>query len=331
MASTRILSLALVDRNQLYVEYLASPEQPRAYLLPLNHKIGNREGQFDIGGVNFSMSARDIVLEGNILHAKLATSGHVWWDDQIAIDVELSPDPKYGEVPSIKFRRCDYLRLKRCRNLKLIDRFLLAAEYVEADGQCKEVYFDLKEYLGIKNGAFNRHGRCFLGDAQDVQLVGATLYANLKKTQRHISMEISSILQFKDGAVVPLRQSKSEDLDNELLIDISYRRHWLPNARNIRLLNYKQKRGWYLIADCLTPHRTFRESIIKIHEIIGPHDGEMFSYPSFADTSIPEHARETRLENGILTASFDAREGKWVERSFDLAELVTSEGGALTM
>jgi hypothetical protein len=53
----------------------------------------------------------------------------------------------------------------------------------------------------------------------------------------------------------------------------------------------------------------------------------MFTF--FSETPIPEHARETRFENGVLTASFNAGDNKWIQRSFDLAELVTNEGGAL--
>jgi hypothetical protein len=53
----------------------------------------------------------------------------------------------------------------------------------------------------------------------------------------------------------------------------------------------------------------------------------MFTF--FSEKPIPEYARETRFEDGILTASFDAGDDKWIQRSFDLAELVTNEGGAL--
>jgi hypothetical protein len=330
MASMHVLTLALVDRNQLFVKYLVPHVELRAYVLPLDLKIGNHEGQFDIGGVNFSRSARDIVLEGNILHAKLATSGGVWWEDHIAIDINVPKDPRREATLPIRFRRCE-LHLENYRNLRLIDGFLLAAEILNENGNYNESYLDLEKYIGIKNGAFDKRGIYFLSSVQDAQLSGTTLYATLKKTQQPISIELSNILRFKDGVMIPLKQTNPEDLENEILIDVFLTRHWLPNARNIRLLNYKQKRAWYLIAECLTSRGLYRESTIKLHEIIGPHDGEMFSFPSFSETKIPQHAQDTRLENGILKASFAVKDDKWIENSFDLAELISNEGGILSM
>lgn len=326
MASMQVLRLALVDRSQLFVEYFLPHDQLRAYLLPLDLKIGNHEGQFHVGGINFSLSARDIVLQGNILQAKLATSSGKWWEDYLAIDINVPTDPRREDTPLIRFRHHDILRLENYRNLRLIDGFLLAAEGLTEDGRYKESYIDLQKFLGIKNGAFDKRGTYFLSSVQDVQLSGTVLYANLRDTQKPISIELSTILRFKDGVMAPFKQ---EDLENELLIDLSQTRQWLPNARDIRLLNYKQNRAWYLIAECLTSRGLYRESAIKLHKIIGPHYGEMFSY--FSEMEIPQHAQDTRLENGVLKASFNGKDGKWIEDSIDLAELVSNEGGVLSM
>jgi hypothetical protein len=79
MNYTPVLKLTLVDRCQLYVEYQTPLEGLSAYLLPLDTKIGNHEGSFQPGGHGFSFSARNIVLEQNILCAELKTSGGDWW------------------------------------------------------------------------------------------------------------------------------------------------------------------------------------------------------------------------------------------------------------
>jgi len=327
----QVLTLTLIYRNQLFVEYLMLPGEPRAYVLPLDLKIGNHEGQFDIHGKNFSHSARDVVLHGTILYAKLCTSSGEWWADQIAIDITAPTNSNSGENPLIRFRRCERPSLESCHSLRLIDGFLLMAECLDDSGRYIESYLDLEKYLGIKEGVFDKRGIYFLGGVNNVHLNGTTLCANLKKIHRPITINLSCLLEFKSGVMTPLKETDSENLENELLIDASLTRHWLPNARNIRLLSYKKKREWYLIAECLTPRGSFRESVIKLHEIIGPHDGELFSYPIFASARVPQHARDTRLADGMLTASFDAKDGKWIQRSFDLAELVSNEGGTLSM
>lgn len=322
-----VLTLALRDEHQLYVEHHSFLRGLSAYLLPLDTKLGNCEGKFDLDGYMFSLSARDVVLEGNILHAKLKNSGGVWWDDELEIIANVSVDSASVDF-SIKFRRCDHLRLQECYNIRLIGQKLLAAAYLDSLGRSRDAYLDLHQFLGVKNGGFDAHSSYFLNWVQNPQVVDGTLYAVHSDTGRQISINLSSILRFKDGAFLPLRgDRKAEDLHYEVLTDNS-NRQWLSNAQSIRLVNYKQKRTWYLIANCLSSRSTFRESSIPIHKIIGPHDDEMFSF--FSEPSLPEYARETRFENGILTASFDAGDNKWIQRSFDLAELVTNEGGILT-
>jgi hypothetical protein len=325
MNSAAVLKLALVDRYQLYVEYQTPLEGLSAYLLPLDTKIGNHEGNFQPGGYGFSFSARNVVLERNILCAELKTSRGDWWDDQLEVVVNVSTDLTSVNV-SVEFRRCDHIRLQGCYNLRLIDQTLLAAEYLGLNENAKDIYIDLKHFLGVKNGAFDRNERNFSSSVQNAHMIGTTLCATHNDSGRPISIELSRVLRLKQGLFSPLRETKNEDLDYEILADLSNRR-WLPNANASKLINYKQKRSWYLIANCLNSRGSYQESTIRLHDIIGPGDDEMFTF--FSEKSIPEHARETRFKNGILTASFDAGDDKWIQRSFDLAELVTNEGGAL--
>jgi hypothetical protein len=324
MNYTPVLKLTLVDRCQLYVEYQTPLEGLSTYLLPLDTKIGNQEGSFQPGGYRFSFSARNIVLEQNVLCAELKTSGGDWWYDQLEVVVNVSTDPTPVNFP-VEFRRCDHIRLQGCYNLRLIDQRLLAAEYLGPNEKAEDIYIDLKDYLGVKNGAFDRNERNFARSVQNAHMIGTTLCAT-HNDGHPISIALSRVLRLKDGSFSPLRVTKDEDLDYEVLADLSDRR-WLPNADVPKLINYKQKRSWYLIANCLNSRGLYQESTIRLHDIIGPGDDEMFTF--FSETPIPEHARETRFENGVLTASFNAGDNKWIQRSFDLAELVTNEGGAL--
>ncbi|RYN17167.1 hypothetical protein AA0113_g11692 [Alternaria arborescens] len=325
MNPTPVLKLALVDRCQLYVEYQTPLDELSGYVLPLDTKIGNHEGSFHPGGNHFSFSARNIVLEQNILCAELKNSRGDWWYDQLEVIVNVSTDRTPVSF-SVEFRRYDPDRLQGCYNIRLIDQRLLAAEFPGPNGKVKDIYIDLKHYLGVKDGAFDSKGRNFSSSVQNAHMIGTTLCAT-HNDGHPISIALSRVLQFKNGSFSPLRVTKNEDLDYEVLTDLSDRR-WLSNADSPpKLINYKQKRAWYLIANCLNSRGSYQESTIRLHDIIGPGDDEMFTF--FSERPIPEHARETRLENGILTASFDAGDEKWIQRSFDLAELVTNEGGAL--
>jgi hypothetical protein len=320
-----VLKLALADRYQLYVEYQTPLEKLSTYLLPLDTKIGNHEGSFQPGGYGFSFSARNIVLEQNILCAELKTSGGDWWYDQLEVVVNISTDPTPVNF-SVEFRRCDHVRLQGCYNLRLMDQRLLAAEYLGPNEKAEDIYIDLQHFLGVKNGAFDRNERYFSSSVHNAHMIGTTLYATHNDSGHPISIELSRVLRLQNGLFSPLRETKDEDLDYEILADFSNRK-WLPNADIPKLINYKQKRSWYLIANCLNSRGSHQESTIRLHDIVGPGDDEMFTF--FSEKSIPEHARETRFGNGFLTASFDAGDGKWIQRSFDLAELVTNEGGAL--
>lgn len=327
-------SLTLIGNNQLQIEYLTSTKEIRTHRIRLDRRLGNREGCFDIAGVYFSRSAREVALVRNILHAALSTSNAVWWDDQVAIDVNIPTDSGLQAEPSVTFRRCEFLRLKSCRNLRLIGPFLLAADCLQADRSYKDAYLDLDICLGSKNDDFDRNSMNFSWGAKNIQLIGATLYADLKSqdgTISRASIELTSFLHVKDGILKPLKYFGPENFDFEVLRDDLSDQHWLVNGRNVRLLNYRKKRRWYLVADCLVSHGWIRESVIKLHDILGPHDDEMFCIPFFSSPEIPEGARETKLENGILTASFQGKHEKWLQRSVNLAQVVAAEGGILTL
>ncbi|KAK3361745.1 heterokaryon incompatibility protein-domain-containing protein [Lasiosphaeria ovina] len=341
MPSPRLLSLSLESKSRLQIEYANWDGETCLLPVDLDYSVGNSEGTFDTGGFHFSRSARDVDLAGNVLHAQLSTSGGVWWDDQVVVELEFPKAPITSGPPRVRLHRSDPQRLSPwCRNLRLVGKFMLAGQCLQADGSYRDVYVNLDKCLGHNNGAFDRHGRGFSSSAAAVELVGTMMYA----VWNHVggpggvpgraAIGLETILHVTDGVPKPLRQDITpEELDLEVLRDDPWgiqERSWIPNATNIRLLSYRRKRFWYLVADFQVPGGTFRESLLALHEVLGPHADQMFGGPWFSSPDIPEPARETRLENGILRASFQGR-GAWQERSIDLRGIVTSRDGQLVL
>lgn len=85
------------------------------------------------------------------------------------------------------------------------------------------------------------------------------------------------------------------------------------------------------MANCRTPNGGVRESVMRLHEIIGPWDGQMFSSVPHSTPDLPEDGSRVSFENGILTAGFRAGESEdvWVQRSVDLRKVVENEGREL--
>jgi hypothetical protein len=69
-----------------------------------------------------------------------------------------------------------------------------------------------------------------------------------------------------------------------------------------------------------------------LHEMLGPHEDEMFCHPWYSRPDIPEHQRDTKLKDGVLTAGFQTSDGQgWVQKSFDLGPIVSNHDGMLMM
>lgn len=335
MSSSQILTIQLSGTHWLEVEYCWVDGKPRLYRSDLDCLIGNREGSFHIGGNYFSRSGRDINLVGNILHAQLRTSGGVWWDDQLVIEVEMPSCATSGISPVVKLRSGDYLRLKACRNLRIIGGHFLAAEYLDLDCSWRETCLDLDACLGFRKGVFDRHGRNFSGHTRNAKIAGGHLHAQSWDNVGGIqpgSIELKSFVQIKDGRLMPLREVEYHDVDIEILPDKSPTQVWLPSAQNIRLFSYKQKRVWLLVADCRTRLGELSESSIRLDHILGPKIDQVFCHPQKSSPRIPESAAKVLFENGMLTASFQTRKSEdWIQGSFDLKQIISTQEGALML
>ena len=76
-----------------------------------------------------SRVSREQITRG-IVHERWSLVG-----DQVAIDVNIPTNSGLQAEPTVTFRRCESLRLKPCRNLRLIGPFLLAAECLPSGSQ----------------------------------------------------------------------------------------------------------------------------------------------------------------------------------------------------
>lgn len=62
---------------------LSAISEGHVQTINLNQKLGNSDGRFEIGGVNFSMSARDCTLNRTILSGQLRQVSGQWVQDQV--------------------------------------------------------------------------------------------------------------------------------------------------------------------------------------------------------------------------------------------------------
>ncbi|TGJ79460.1 hypothetical protein E0Z10_g9298, partial [Xylaria hypoxylon] len=197
--------------------------------ISLDHHIGNNEGKFDINGHGFSRSAKNTSLVNNVLHATLKTSFETWWDDQIIIEIEVSA---VTETPIIKFRSYDYMRLKGCRYLRLIDGPFLACQILQTDLTYKEAWADLDGFLGNNNGVFSRHKTDFTHTTTNLRLIGSTLHGDLRNNSGATSpssISLTNILEARGSLLKPLNNNVSEEFyDYEVVLDIPSHHHWLP-------------------------------------------------------------------------------------------------------
>ncbi|KAF2966003.1 hypothetical protein GQX73_g7549 [Xylaria multiplex] len=341
-SSPQTFALSLQGTNSLYVQVSAGGDV-HEHQISLDRHIGNKEGKFDIKGHGFSRSAKNIRLVNNILHATLRTSSGTWWDDQIIIEIEI---PAAAETPIIKFQSYDFMRLKGCRYLRLIDGPFLACQILQTDLTYKEAWADLDGFLGNDNGVFSRHKTDFTHTATNLRLIGSTLYGDLRNgngTTSPSSINLTDILEARGKLLRPLKNNVSgEFYDYEVVPDTPSYHHWLPYGGSCRLLTHAAKRRWVLLANCLTPNGMIRESVINLSVLSSPYWNIM--HGNFDVPNTPDNAKRVKLEDGRLTAYYIinhtnlknwqesiTNQYQWAEKTIDLKEILTNQGGRLVL
>ncbi|TRX91210.1 hypothetical protein FHL15_007815 [Xylaria flabelliformis] len=335
-------NLTLRGTNSLDIQ-LSIGDGVREHRISLDHHIGNKEGKFDINRYGFSRSATNVRLVNNVLHATLETSFGAWWDDQIIIEIEVSA---VTESPIIKFRSYDFMRLKGCRYLRLIDGPFLACQILQTDLTYKEAWADLDGFLGNDNGVFSRHKTGFTHTTTNLRLIGSTLYGDLRNNggaTLRSSISLTDILEAKGKLLKPLKKNVSEEFyDYEVVPDFPSHHHWLLYGGNCRLLVHAAKRRWILLANCLTQNGIIRESAINLSVLSSPYWNIM--HGNFDIPNTPDNAKRVKLEDGRLTAYYimnhknlkhwqesSTIQYQWAEKTIDLKKILTNQGGRLVL
>lgn len=320
-------------------------EEVTIHQCQLDRILGNHEGSFDVGGVNFSHSAKNIQLDGTVLHADLCTSAGIWHHSQIVIDIDGTDPTK--KSPSVLLRPdSSKLRLLSTRNGPL----LLVSGSSKEEKACVE----LGAYLGNRDGAFDPNGQAFHNSAEAINLVGSTLHARLRRvdgTWRACSVGLKDILHLNmdsshgpDGnlPLQPRQQPRRREAHYTVLRDQG-QRNWLANARDIFLLNRddEQQRQWILVAQCRGPGghtdgSPFRETQFYLDDVLGV-DYNMIFAPLLLYPQQNKGVRAVHLHDGVLTATFncggvqDFTRPVWERRSIDLGDMMENANGSIVL
>ncbi|KAJ3580071.1 hypothetical protein NPX13_g496 [Xylaria arbuscula] len=338
--SPQTLTLSLSDTCCLDIQF-STEGDVYVYQIFLDHHLGNNEGKFDVNRYGFSRTTKNVRLVGNVLHGTLRSSAGDWWDDQIIIEIEMSTAT---DIPRITFRPYNYMRLKGCRFLRLIDGPLLACQILQEDLTYKEAWVDLNGLLGNDNGVFWRHAKDFTRTTTNIRLLGSTLYGDLRNSSGAMSpssINLTDILEAKGNLLRPLNNDVSEEYYNyEIVPDISSQRHWLPYGGNCRLLVHAMSRRWILLATCPTGSGVLRESAVDLSPISSSYWNIM--HGRFDIPNAPDDANRVKVDEGRLTACYVTNhtnfkqwhessiiEYHWAEKTIDLKGVMANQGGRL--
>lgn len=306
---------------------LRRQEEVTVHQRQLDQVLGNNEGSFDVGGVNFSQSAKNIQLDGTVLHADLRTSAGIWHPDHLQIIIAIDDtDPTKRSLSVVLRPYTSRLRLLSTRNGPLL---------LASCGKGEESCVDLGAYLGNRDGAFDPAGQAFHNSAEAITLVGSALHARLRHvdgTWQACSIGLEDILHLDSSSglgvlLQPRRQPRRREAHYIVLRDQG-QRNWLANARDIFLLNRddEQRRQWILVAQCGGGHTDgsfFRQTQFYLDDVLGV-DYNMIFAPSFLYPQENRGVRAVHLHDGVLTATFncggvqDFTRPVWERRSIDL-------------
>lgn len=198
--------------------------------LDLDTCLGNSDGSFCLGGVNFSHTARNARLIDTTLYAELRTLRKEWTESGIDLREAVEAPDRSG------------FTLKGASTLVI-------SSY-SPDSKSSECTLDLNSCLGNRDGAFDVQGENFALSARHVSLVGTTLYAELRTrgglwTQN--SIELATFIGCQSGH---LRRRKGGRAA-QIFFDVgtnSYHK-WSEQISQAKLC----RRGWVVQERLLVP------------------------------------------------------------------------------
>ncbi|KAJ6006655.1 hypothetical protein N7451_004599 [Penicillium sp. IBT 35674x] len=213
---------------------VASTRQPPLELtnneIDLDTCLGNSDGSFCPGGVNFSQTARSIEIIGTTLYAELRALCKEW--KKSSIDLR--------EVVEATDRSS--FRLNRTS--------MLVISSYPPDSGIYDCSLDLNRCFGNNNGVFDVQGKNFALSARNVSLVGTKLYAELRTRDglwRSDSIQLTTFISWQPGQLRPHKDGRTA----QVFFDVgtnSYHK-WSELIAKTKLC----RRGWVLQERLLAP------------------------------------------------------------------------------
>lgn len=231
-----MVQLSLIDGEELKWEMSGFSTWNFWRKRHLDEMLGNRGGHFTVFSENFSKSAQDVRLEGNVLKAQLRTRDGSWREDQVEIRVARVPEAAkktvtlalgirnvFYPVPSCVCHAArQYPLLEQgpqddCRNLRIsrCGRFIIAL-CKQTDGHYRAPYIELDRLLTREGFTFDNHHRLKIKCDHAPAISHLTIYAGLEGPNGDIeqsALDLGEYLGCRDGRLIALAEDKPKDSD----------------------------------------------------------------------------------------------------------------------
>lgn len=227
----------LVDGTTLKI---AIPQLPVKYSetkVDLNSVLGNNNGDFCPHGVDFALSAKNIQLHGDSLHAELRTISGEWTHSTICL----------RGLPGVSDKLPDVVQsftLQRSSTLTITSPLV--------DETWEKICVDLDQYVGKENGQFTQKGQKLSEGARNLSLSGKCLSADLQNSDgewQQMSLDIRTILSNLPETQYSISEN---DRDTETIfydVGSDYYAQWTLEVTRAILCS----RGWVIQERLLAP------------------------------------------------------------------------------
>lgn len=228
---------ALKDTSTLMVLTPAHPLEYTQKRFDLNEFLGNSDGKFCPHGVNFALSAINIRLHDDNLHAELRTISGEWKHDVIDLN----------QLTGVR----DEMR-GIWRSFWLEGSSMLVLKSPAADAADDEIHVNLNNYVGNEDGKFTRQGKNFETSARDISISGRTLSAELQGLNgewHQDSLDVSTLVHDLEAAGKPKLEDNSSVAITFYDVGTDCYTQWSSDVTRSPLCN----RGWVIQERLLAP------------------------------------------------------------------------------
>lgn len=264
-------------------------------VVDLNHYIGNKNGQFEAGGKNFTTSAQNIALQGSVLHATLRNDQGGW----ISASIDLN-DLFSNNDGEFLYGGKGYIHTTQSHNLSCS---LLKATLTGAESRPRAMEIHLDQLLGNSNGKFVWGLSGFAETANNVALTGAMLKADLED----------------DTRTYTAAEFNLDDLFGNVNGDL------VTSNTNFSMSAYKIRLDGTTLHVLLPDNqKNLKENTVDLNQYLANINGVFVQGTGYTST-----ARNSRLEGTILTANLQIGTGTSaysIPARFDLSTKIKVSG-----